>query len=65
MSDEGGGITQLQLLQNEISLLKKQLEGVQQAETTSVACARIAQAIVSATSKDHFVEQPPAPKKTS
>jgi hypothetical protein len=64
MSDEGG-ITQLQQLQKQVVSLKTQLEQVQEAEMTSTACARIARAVHAAASKDHFVDQPPPPKKTT
>jgi hypothetical protein len=42
---EIGGITELQMLEQEISLLKKQLKGIQEAENTSVSCSRIAEKI--------------------
>ena len=58
MSDDEGatGITLLQLLQADVAVLKKVLEGVEAAETTSVAAARVAAHIAAAESKDHFLE---------
>jgi hypothetical protein len=52
---EIGGITELQLLQQDIALTKKQLEGIQGAENTSVSCARIAQNISKAEDVDGFL----------
>mmetsp|Transcript_24817 Transcript_24817/g.35375 ORF Transcript_24817/g.35375 Transcript_24817/m.35375 type:complete len:81 (-) Transcript_24817:264-506(-) len=52
---EIGGITELQLLQADIVLLKKQLEGVQSGENTSLACARIAGNIEAGEAKDGFL----------
>mmetsp|Transcript_9631 Transcript_9631/g.16036 ORF Transcript_9631/g.16036 Transcript_9631/m.16036 type:complete len:81 (+) Transcript_9631:2304-2546(+) len=52
---EIGGITELQILQQEIALTKKQLEGIQGAEMTSVSCTRIAQNISKAEEVDGFL----------
>ena len=52
---EIGGATELQLLQHDIALTKKQLEGIQGAENTSVACARIATHIQKAEDVDGFL----------
>lgn len=52
---EIGGITELQLLQVDITLLKKQLEGIQGAEQTSVCNARIAGNIQKAEDVDGFL----------
>jgi hypothetical protein len=51
---EVGGITELQLLEAEAGTLKKELQGVQAAENTSVACAR-AVAAITAETKDGFL----------
>ena len=52
---EIGGITELQILEAEVALLKKQLMGVQQAEKTSSACARIVASIKAKEAKDSFI----------
>mmetsp|Transcript_2536 Transcript_2536/g.4332 ORF Transcript_2536/g.4332 Transcript_2536/m.4332 type:complete len:82 (+) Transcript_2536:1053-1298(+) len=52
---EIGGITELQLLQAEIKILKKQLDGVHGGENTSVACDRIVSHITKAEDHDSFV----------
>jgi hypothetical protein len=52
---EVGGITELQLLQAEAASLKKELEGVKNAENTSVSCKRIAAAIQEAKGMDGFL----------
>jgi len=49
------GITELQLLEAEILLLNKQLDGVKKAETTSASCARVLASIQAAEEKDGFV----------
>jgi hypothetical protein len=52
---EIGGITELQLLEQDAALLKKQLEGLRGAESTSVSCARIATSIQKAEDVDGFL----------
>ena len=52
---EVGGITELQLMESEILLLNKQLDGVKRAENTSTACARVIASIQAAEEKDGFV----------
>lgn len=52
---ESGGITELQMLQAEIELLEKQLNGVQKAENTSQACLRIIASIKASEMKDGFL----------
>jgi hypothetical protein len=52
---EVGGITELQMLQAEAASLKKELEGVQNAETISVSCKRIAAAVQEAKGMDGFL----------
>lgn len=55
MPDGLGGITILQLLEQEVELLKKQLEGIKAAESTSVACPRIATNIQKGEDLDGFL----------
>jgi hypothetical protein len=50
-----GGITELELLEQDAVILKKQLDGVQGAESTSISCARIAAAIQKAEDVDGFL----------
>jgi prefoldin subunit 5 len=52
---ELGGITELQMLQAEMELLENQLSGIQQAENTSTACARIIASIKDNEGKDGFL----------
>jgi hypothetical protein len=52
---EVGGITELQMLQAEVTGLKKELTGVEAAEPTSVAAARAVSAIKAAEGKDGFL----------
>ena len=52
---EISGITELELLEQDAVLLKKQLEGIQGAESTSVSCNRIAAAIQKAEDVDGFL----------
>jgi len=52
---EVGGQTELQLLEAEVTILKKQLDGVKNAEPASTACARIVSSIKNAESKDGFL----------
>jgi hypothetical protein len=53
--EEGGGLTALQLLDQEITCLKKTLGGVEKAENTSKACARVVKSIKDAEVKDFFL----------
>ncbi|CAB9506339.1 expressed unknown protein [Seminavis robusta] len=53
--EEGGGLTALQLLQEEVTTLKKTLAGVEKAENTSKACARVIKNIKEAEVKDFFL----------
>jgi hypothetical protein len=52
---EGGGITELQLLEAENTTMKKELEGVKAGESNRVACARAVAAIKGAETKDGFL----------
>lgn len=52
---EIGGITELQLLQADIELMKKQLQGIKGGENTSVACSRMISSITKAEDQDGFV----------
>ena len=49
------GATELQLLKQEAAVLKKQLEGIQGAESASVSCARLAVTIQKAEDVDGFL----------
>jgi hypothetical protein len=53
--EEGGGLTALQLLDQELTCLKKTLAGVGKAENTSKACARVVKSIHEAEPKDFFL----------
>jgi GGL domain len=55
MSDEEGGLTAWELLQQELNCLKKTLAGVEKAENTSKACARVVKSIKEAEPKDFFL----------
>lgn len=55
MPDGSGGITILQLLEQEVELLKKQLNGINAAENTSIACPRIAKSIQNGEDMDGFL----------
>lgn len=55
MSEVVGGITELQLLQAEVTLLQKKLELAKKADKTSVCCARIVSSMNSAAAKDGFL----------
>ena len=55
MSEGVGGITELQMLEEEMALLKKQLDGIKAAEPTSVACTRLAVTIEKAEDVDGFL----------
>lgn len=52
---EGGGITELQMLEAEIALLTKKAELVKGADKTSTSAARIASSINATQAKDGFV----------
>ena len=52
---EIGGATELQLLQADVAIAKKQVEGMEKAETTKGPCEKIAAAIQKAESKDGFM----------
>jgi hypothetical protein len=52
---EGGGITELQLLEADNASMKKELEGVKAGESNSVACGRAVAAIKGAEAKDGFL----------
>ena len=52
---EVGGITELQLLEAEVALLRKKLEMAKKADKTSVCCSRIVASINSAQAKDGFL----------
>jgi len=53
---EQGGITELQMLQKEATILKSVLQGVERAETTDKACQRIVEAIHAAAASDSFLQ---------
>ena len=55
MGDVGGGITELQLLEAEVQLLKKKLDLAKSADETSVVCTRIIASIQSKATKDGFL----------
>ena len=52
---EVGGITELQLLEAEVQLLKKKLELAKGAENTSACCTRIIASVNSAQARDGFL----------
>ena len=56
----GGGATELQVLESQVLLLTKQMDGVKRAENTSSACARVIASIQKAEEKDGFVGGPGA-----
>jgi len=53
---EVGGITELQMLEAEATLLLTKQEKVQSAETTSAVSSRLAESILSAQAKDGFLQ---------
>jgi hypothetical protein len=57
MDEESGisGITELQMLETEVSSLEKTLKAVNAAEKTSSACARALQIMKAAEDKDGFL----------
>ena len=52
---EQGGVTELQLLEQEIAVLKRIKAGCETSERTSTACARLIQSIQSEAAFDGFV----------
>ncbi len=52
---EGGGITELQILEADVATLKKQLEKVKEADNTSAHCSAIVAAIHAAEANDAFL----------
>lgn len=60
---ELGGITELQLLEAEVALLKKKLSLAQKADNTSACCSKLASAITSKAAKDGFLESEGPPNK--
>ena len=52
---EGGGITELQMLETHIRILQKKLELVKSAEKTSMGCSRIVSSMQASQSKDGFL----------
>lgn len=52
---EGGGITELQMLEAHIRILQKKLESVKNAEKTSMGCSRIVSSMQASQSKDGFL----------
>jgi hypothetical protein len=52
---EGGGITELQILQADVAALKKQLGKIREADNTSAHCSAIVSAIHAAEAKDAFL----------
>ena len=55
MSDDEGGLTAFQLLEQEITVMKKTLAGVEKAENASKACNRVINSIQGAEAKDFFL----------
>jgi hypothetical protein len=51
----GGGATELQMLEEQVANLNRQVEGVKRAENASGACARVIASIQKAEEKDGFV----------
>jgi hypothetical protein len=58
---EVGGITELQIAEEEVALLKKKLDGCKSAEKTSSCCSRIASSVTSAEIKDSFLAREGGP----
>jgi hypothetical protein len=52
---EGGGITELQMLEQDVSVLQTQLKGIQQADPASVVGSQILQSIKAKESADNFL----------
>jgi tryptophan synthase beta subunit len=55
MSEGVGGITELQLLEAEVQLLRKKLGSVKKAEKTSSACRKIISSVHASEGKDFFL----------
>jgi hypothetical protein len=55
MGDEEGGITTLQLLEAELATLKKTLRGVEAAQNTGKASAKVLPSILECQSLDSFL----------
>lgn len=55
MGDEEGGITTLQLLEAELATLKKTLRGVEAAQNTGKACAKVLPSILEGQPIDSFL----------
>ena len=53
--EEGGGLTALQLLEGELTTLKKTLAGVEKADNTGKACGRVVKNVKEAEMKDFFL----------
>lgn len=53
--EEGGGLTTLQLLEAELTTLKKTLSGVEAASNTGKACAKVVNAIKESEMNDFFL----------
>lgn len=52
---EVGGITELQMLQAEISILKRKLDQAEKSEKASVTCSKIMAAVKEAENRDGFL----------
>jgi hypothetical protein len=52
---EVGGITELQMLEEEVALLKRKMDDCKSAESWSSSCSRIASSVSSAEVKDGFL----------
>lgn len=52
---EGGGITELQLLEQEVSILKTQLKGAEDADPSSVVGPKLLESIKSKEATDGFL----------
>jgi len=55
--EEGGGLTALQLLETELTILRRVLAGVDMADNTGKACARVVKNVKEAEAKDFFLTQ--------
>lgn len=53
--EEGGGLTALQMLEMELTTLKKVQAGVEKADNTGKACARVVKNVKEAEAKDFFL----------
>ena len=52
---EEGGVTELQMLESEVEVMKSVLEGVKKADTKSQGCAAIVASVKKADEADGFV----------